>query len=100
MFNKISMTAILLAGGKSSRMGKDKALLSFGGQTVLEHLAKLFDSIFQQTLIVVNDKAKYRGLKIPKHFLNVTIISKSFDVIFKWRPSLDKLPSVTIKPIA
>lgn len=69
MFKKVAMTGIILAGGKSSRMGKDKALLSFGEGTVLEHLWKLFHSIFEQTLIVVNDRKKYPSLDLPKDLL-------------------------------
>ena len=56
---KVPMTGILLAGGKSSRMGKNKALLPFEGKTVLEHLGKIFSSVFEQTLIIVDDKKKY-----------------------------------------
>ncbi len=68
MLKKIPMTGILLAGGKSSRMGKDKALLPFGECTALEHLGKLFDSLFQQTLILVADRTKYFSLDLPKGF--------------------------------
>ena len=66
MPKKIPMTGIILAGGKSSRMGKDKALLPFGKYTVLEHLGSLFGSIFEQTLMVVGDRTKYLSLDLPK----------------------------------
>lgn len=68
MLKKIPMTGIILAGGESSRMGKDKALLPLGECAVLEHLGKLFDSIFEQTLIVVSDRSKYLSLDLPKSF--------------------------------
>ncbi len=45
---KIPMTAGILAGGKSTRMGRDKALLPYRRQTFLEHLAgelKDFDEL-------------------------------------------------------
>jgi len=32
------LTLCVQAGGKSSRMGKDKALLDFGGQPLIQHL--------------------------------------------------------------
>jgi molybdopterin-guanine dinucleotide biosynthesis protein A len=68
MSKKIPMTAVILAGGKSSRMGKDKALLPFGDGSVLEHLARLLDSIFEQTLIIVDDRTKYLALDLPEGF--------------------------------
>lgn len=77
MSKKIPMSAILLAGGKSSRMGTNKALLPFGKVTVLEHLAKLFETLFQQSLIIVDDKAKYRGLKLPQGFIYEDIVKDS-----------------------
>lgn len=48
---KYDIPAILFAGGKSSRMGKDKALLPFAGYTTLseyqyERLAKLFKEVY------------------------------------------------------
>jgi len=44
-------TAIIFAGGKSSRMGQDKALLPFGGFSTLaqyqyQRLSKLFDRVY------------------------------------------------------
>ncbi len=49
-------------------MGKNKALLPFGACTVLEHLWKLLDSIFEQTVIIVNDRTKYLALDLPEGF--------------------------------
>jgi molybdenum cofactor guanylyltransferase len=34
-------SALILAGGKSSRMGQDKALLTLNGQSLLEHMQQL-----------------------------------------------------------
>ncbi len=54
MDSQFSMTAIILAGGKSSRMGQDKALLKFGAKTILEHLAQFACALFSETLVIVN----------------------------------------------
>ena len=48
---KYDMTAIIFAGGKSSRMGKDKALLPFAGYSTLSEfqynkLSSLFDTVY------------------------------------------------------
>ena len=59
MFDTIS--AILLAGGHSSRMGKDKALLPLPGNqnhSFVEHLASLFSLYCLEVLLVVRDPAQ------------------------------------------
>jgi molybdopterin-guanine dinucleotide biosynthesis protein A/molybdopterin converting factor small subunit len=45
-------TAIILAGGKSSRMGKPKALLEFSGEPLIVHLVRTLKNIFAETVIV------------------------------------------------
>lgn len=49
-----TLPCILFAGGKSSRMGQDKSLLSFGGYTSLaafqyNRLSKLFNNVYIST---------------------------------------------------
>lgn len=46
------VTAFVLAGGRSSRMGSDKALLSFGGQTLLERTLQSAYAVAEQVYIV------------------------------------------------
>ncbi|MGA2369283.1 MAG: molybdenum cofactor guanylyltransferase [Candidatus Korobacteraceae bacterium] len=46
------MTAFILAGGRSSRMGSDKALLSFGGQTLLERALQTAGAVAERAVIV------------------------------------------------
>lgn len=48
--------SILLAGGKSSRMGKSKALLILEGKTMIEHLVYKVQPFSSQILIVSNDQ--------------------------------------------
>ena len=47
------VTGILLAGGKSRRMGEDKRYLIVGKQTLLERGLAVLRSIFQDVLVVI-----------------------------------------------
>ena len=47
------VTGIILAGGKSRRMGEDKRYLVVGEQTILERGLGVICSIFQQVLVVI-----------------------------------------------
>ena len=50
---EIGVTGVLLAGGKSRRMGEDKRYLVVGEQTLLERGLDLLRSIFQEVLVVI-----------------------------------------------
>ena len=57
-------TGIILAGGKSSRMGKDKALLKYEGKSFLEHCATTLSSVCDEVLISANHSYPDIGLKV------------------------------------
>lgn len=46
-------TAIILAGGDSQRMGRDKASLLLGGQTLLQHVIATMQPIFPHIIVSV-----------------------------------------------
>jgi molybdopterin-guanine dinucleotide biosynthesis protein A len=50
---QIEVTGVLLAGGKSRRMGEDKRYLVVGEQTLLERGLGVLHSIFQEVLVVI-----------------------------------------------
>ncbi len=54
-----SATAIILAGGKSGRMGTDKGMLLINGQTMLERICKQLRGTFGQILVSAADAEKY-----------------------------------------
>jgi molybdopterin-guanine dinucleotide biosynthesis protein A len=57
-------TGFVLAGGGSTRMGRDKALLPYRGTTLLEHIA----SIVRQaagTATIIGDPDRYRDVGFP-----------------------------------
>lgn len=49
-------TAIILAGGRSQRMGCDKASLLLGEQTLLEHVAAIVQTRFPRLLVSVRQR--------------------------------------------
>lgn len=59
-------TAIILAGGDSSRMGTDKSLLPIKGKTMIEHICAQLSPSFSETLIsaAVSNKYDFLGLKV------------------------------------
>lgn len=56
------MDTIILAGGKSSRMGKNKAFLSIGKQRVIDRIVREFLQISNKVLIVTNQPEEYDNL--------------------------------------
>lgn len=49
----MDVTGILLAGGKSRRMGADKRFLELGGETLLRRALSVYERLFREILIVV-----------------------------------------------
>ena len=47
-------TLLVLAGGASRRMGRSKALLPFGGRTIIEHLIANLAPAFAEILVSAN----------------------------------------------
>lgn len=58
-------TIVLQAGGESSRMGKDKALLPFLGTPLIQQLRDRFQEIGDELVVISNDFAGYKYLKLP-----------------------------------
>lgn len=61
---KFDITGVILAGGKSSRMGRNKALLEIGGKRIVESTVALFESLFSEVTLVTNTPSEYSDLGI------------------------------------
>lgn len=56
---------VILAGGKSSRMGKNKALLPILGKPVIQHVAKTLSRCTEEVFVIANNPSDYSFLKLP-----------------------------------
>ncbi len=54
-------SAVILAGGKSTRMGENKAFLRFDGHTLIEREIKTLKRVFPE-VIIAGDPELYKGL--------------------------------------
>lgn len=55
-------TIVIQAGGKSSRMGQDKALMPFLGRPLIERQVRLIESPSAQILVITNQPEAYQFL--------------------------------------
>jgi len=53
------MTGIILAGGKNSRMGTNKAFLEINGIRLIDNILAIYKKIFSEIIIVTNDPLSY-----------------------------------------
>ena len=52
----MDLSGFVLAGGKSSRMGQDKALLNWHGRSLLDHMVELLRSVADPVQVVGRDQ--------------------------------------------
>lgn len=55
----LPLGAIVLAGGKSSRLGYDKALVRMNGEVLVQWLPRLLSAVFRPVAVVVSKPACY-----------------------------------------
>jgi len=53
------MTGIILSGGRSRRMGENKAFLRIGGERLIDRTVRLLQAVFQEVMIVTASPLDY-----------------------------------------
>jgi molybdopterin-guanine dinucleotide biosynthesis protein A len=61
-----NITGVVLAGGKSSRMGQNKALLPFHDKPLIEIVAEKLASIFSRVVLSVSDPNAFPHIGLPR----------------------------------
>lgn len=61
-----NINAVILTGGKSSRIGVNKSLLKLDDQTLLERSISLLFSIFNEVILSVNNRDAYAEYNLKK----------------------------------
>jgi molybdenum cofactor guanylyltransferase len=60
--------AAILAGGKATRMGgRQKAFLEIDGRRIVDRQLEVLRPLFEEILVVANDPAPWRELRLPVH---------------------------------
>ncbi|MGI8501862.1 MAG: molybdenum cofactor guanylyltransferase [Hassallia sp.] len=76
MTNRRELTAIILAGGKSSRMGEDKALISIQGVPLLQRIYKIAEDCAATVYVVTPWEERYQNILPPKcQFIKEALLS-------------------------
>lgn len=60
-----NITGVILAGGKSSRFGSNKALIEINGRLLIQRVANQMTGLFDRCLLVTNTPDEYAFLSLP-----------------------------------
>jgi molybdopterin-guanine dinucleotide biosynthesis protein A len=59
------ITGVILAGGRSSRYGRNKALVEMNGIRLIERVISVIEPLFEHLIIITNTPRDYGYLKLP-----------------------------------
>ncbi len=65
MAKRNDIMGVGLAGGNSSRMGQNKALLRVGEETFIGRAANVLQQVFENVIISANNRAAYEAVGFP-----------------------------------
>ena len=63
----LPVTGVILAGGKSRRMGQNKALLQLNDESLIAHVIRRMRLATDELLLITNNHAEYEHLGLPMH---------------------------------
>jgi molybdopterin-guanine dinucleotide biosynthesis protein A len=61
----MQVTGIILAGGQSRRMGRDKAFLPFGKGLLIERVIEVVQQVTADVILITNTPERYRRFGLP-----------------------------------
>jgi molybdenum cofactor guanylyltransferase len=61
------VTGVILAGGKSSRFGSNKAFAEVNGRQLIDRVIAVMGSIFEDMIIIANEPDAYSSLGLPMY---------------------------------
>ena len=61
------VSGLILAGGESSRYGKNKALVNINGIPLIQRVSRVMQSIFQEVILITNTPNEYSFLNLPMY---------------------------------
>ena len=62
--NPLPVTGVILAGGKSRRMGENKALMQLGDDSLIGHVIHRMHRVTDELLLITNSPTEYRHLGV------------------------------------
>lgn len=63
----LPITGVILAGGKSRRMGENKALMQLGEDSLIGHVIRRMRMVTDELLLITNNPTAYTHLNLPMH---------------------------------
>jgi molybdopterin-guanine dinucleotide biosynthesis protein A len=61
----MQLSGVVLAGGQSKRLGRNKAIEDLGGQTLIERVIQRLSQITSETVVIVAEESKAQALSLP-----------------------------------
>ena len=61
------VTGVILAGGRSRRMGQNKALMRLGDESLIAHVIRQMESVTDELLLITNEPNPYTVLGLPMY---------------------------------